>query len=371
MSNIPWYVRDLWKELVEYEENSLVIFAGRLTEGGMMVIDDSVFIEQINTAIASGKVNIVFYNAHETLILPEISKIYGLLPKLNTKPSNIYYMTASLNAVEIHERLCKQFNWDPLTVVAFNSFAVFVKNYTYSIKHGAEYQLGKREKTFLCMNRMPRLSRVCLLVMMHERNLIEGSHYSFYDTVECLPPLGYEIQKHLSPAFAERIRISMQQLAPSLPLRLTLDNVASNPVDIHSDDIALFNETYFSVITETAYLKDHVLNDQSSFFFTEKLYNAVLLKHPFVLVSMPNSLSVFNSLGYRSFHPYINESYDTIVDDEERMSAIVDEVERLCNFTDEEWIAWQHNIKDIVEHNYNVLMNSANSPLNTVSLSKE
>jgi hypothetical protein len=64
-------------------------------------------------------------------------------------------------------------------------------------------------------------------------------------------------------------------------------------------------------------------------------------------------------MGYQTFHPYINETYDTIIDDEERLEAIYKETERLCTFTDEQWLQWQLNIKPIVEHNYTVLVNKS------------
>ena len=35
---------------------------------------------------------------------------------------------------------------------------------------------------------------------------------------------------------------------------------------------------------------------------------------------------------------------------------IIKEIERLCSFTDSEWIIWQTDIKPIVEHNYQNLL---------------
>jgi hypothetical protein len=46
-----------------------------------------------------------------------------------------------------------------------------------------------------------------------------------------------------------------------------------------------------------------------------------------------------------------------VTNDEERLMLIVAEIERLCNLSEEELIVWQENIKDIVEHNYEVLVN--------------
>jgi hypothetical protein len=77
-------------------------------------------------------------------------------------------------------------------------------------------------------------------------------------------------------------------------------------------------------------------------------------------VSSAESLVYLKKLGYKTFSPYINEHYDTIKNDEERLTAVWSEVERLCAFSDEEWLEWQNGIIDIVEHNYNVLINKTN-----------
>ena len=94
----------------------------------------------------------------------------------------------------------------------------------------------------------------------------------------------------------------------------------------------------------------------NSIFLTEKTYRPIILKHPFVLASRPNSLAALRNLGYKTFHPFIDESYDEVLNDTVRMQLIMAEIERLCNFTDAQWIKWQENIKPIVEHNHTLLM---------------
>jgi hypothetical protein len=87
-------------------------------------------------------------------------------------------------------------------------------------------------------------------------------------------------------------------------------------------------------------------------FLSEKIYKPLAYKHPFLLVGYPGTLNYLKKLGYRTFHPHINEHYDSIQDDLERMDAIVSEVERLCNQTPEQWQEWQYNVAPIVEHNF-------------------
>jgi hypothetical protein len=64
-----------------------------------------------------------------------------------------------------------------------------------------------------------------------------------------------------------------------------------------------------------------------------------------------------NERGYKTFHPFIDESYDSEPDFEKRFKMCVEEIKRLEKFTTEEWLEWQKNIKPIVEHNYKYLQN--------------
>jgi hypothetical protein len=51
----------------------------------------------------------------------------------------------------------------------------------------------------------------------------------------------------------------------------------------------------------------------------------------------------------------VDESYDLIIDDQERWVAAFEQVQRLCGMN-QTWVFDQ--IADTVEHNYNLLMNT-------------
>jgi hypothetical protein len=76
------------------------------------------------------------------------------------------------------------------------------------------------------------------------------------------------------------------------------------------------------------------------------------MKHPFILMAYPGTLKRLRERGYKTFSPFIDESYDNIIDGEQRLEVIFKEISRLCAFTDEQWLEWQTNIKPIVEYNY-------------------
>ena len=60
----------------------------------------------------------------------------------------------------------------------------------------------------------------------------------------------------------------------------------------------------------------------------------------------------FRSLGYKTFHPSIDESYDEIEDNEERIRVLNQEVKRLCSLSLEEIHEWYSGMKEILIYNF-------------------
>ena len=80
------------------------------------------------------------------------------------------------------------------------------------------------------------------------------------------------------------------------------------------------------------------------------------MQHPFVLITIPNSLDVLKELGYKTFSPWIDESYDKELDDTKRMLMIVEETKRLCNLSPDQLAEFLIAMREICLHNYNNLM---------------
>jgi hypothetical protein len=117
---------------------------------------------------------------------------------------------------------------------------------------------------------------------------------------------------------------------------------------MHSYQLGNWTEAADSIIyvpTETVYFgrRQHL---------TEKTFKAIALEMPFVLVAPAGSLEYLRSYGFRTFAPYIDESYDTIADPIariERVTEILLEIQaRSAAAKNALWQA----ILPIVEHNY-------------------
>jgi UDPglucose 6-dehydrogenase len=356
------YYNLIWDELGKHADNILLLSARRGCDSIFNMSDETI-VEIINDHVAQGKKFIVIDNSHETFTSKEITRIYNIVPNINIDASAVYYLTASSDASEKHTELCLANEWNnPINIVELRTFEqVVTKNYI-RVDTSSPYVIGPREKKFLCMNRIPHLHRICLLGLMASRELINEGFYSYYDSTHTFNDHIIKYAVSYTPVFKDAIIKSLLDIRDSLPLRLTLDEHGSNPTSLNETDAALFQNSYFSVIPETYCFDDTNLNDLNSIFFSEKTFNAISMKHPFILLGRPGSLEALRKFGYKTFHPYIDETYDTIESHEDRLVAIVNEIERLTKLTDTEWTEWQNNIRTIVEHNHAVLR-SRSEPL--------
>ena len=82
-------------------------------------------------------------------------------------------------------------------------------------------------------------------------------------------------------------------------------------------------DTYFSLVSETVF-------DYPQSFRTEKIWKPIAIGHPFIVASGQGYYRDLQNLGFRTFGHLIDESFDTIVNNLERIERITKVVEDLC-----------------------------------------
>jgi hypothetical protein len=96
-------------------------------------------------------------------------------------------------------------------------------------------------------------------------------------------------------------------------------------------------DTYFSLVTETVF-------DYPYSFRTEKIWKPVAAGHPFIAVSNRGYYRDLRNLGFRTFDHVIDESFDLIDNNQDRIKRIADIVTDLC----------QQNLASFLKECYNV-----------------
>tara|TARA_B110000503_G_scaffold64262_1_gene101323 strand:- start:61 stop:1047 length:987 start_codon:yes stop_codon:yes gene_type:complete len=106
-------------------------------------------------------------------------------------------------------------------------------------------------------------------------------------------------------------------------------------------DPDIYNQTFYTALIETAMHEDFCV-------FTEKTAKPIIAKRPFVVFGSPGQLKALQQLGFKTFSPIIDESYDLEVDSELRFKKVLDSMHELNN---RDPLDVYENLKEILEHN--------------------
>lgn len=103
-----------------------------------------------------------------------------------------------------------------------------------------------------------------------------------------------------------------------------------------------FAHTNCSVVLETVYDRIHL---------TEKTLRPLACGHPFLLLNGAGALEKIREYGFKTFQPYINESYDKEPNPNKRMQMVLNEMRRINSATEkyQRWI-W-NGCEEIANYN--------------------
>lgn len=307
--------------------------------------------------------NFIFENIREGHSISSFEIIHEIINYLNLNAGSCYYISGALQAKEIYEIYCKNHNIsNKINIISVNYWEYFSQQTFNKLQNefSSDLTIKNKEKNFLCFNRISRIHRTGLLALLYEKNLVENSYVSYYHNKFWInTPENFlrQLKIYLRHDIYEKVKNFVLSKTENFPLILN-NSSGSNTNTVMMSDKVYYDNSYFSVVTETFFysFEDQKFNDNLSVFFSEKIFKPIMCKHPFLLVSRPNSLYFLKKMGYKTFHPWIDERYDIIEDDNERLIFIANEIERLCKQTPEQWLIFLQNLNNIVEHNYSVIM---------------
>ena len=99
----------------------------------------------------------------------------------------------------------------------------------------------------------------------------------------------------------------------------------------------LYQDTYFSIVTETVFEYPHS-------FRTEKIWKPVAIGHPWIAVANCGFYRDLRNMGFKTFGHLIDESFDSIENNADRLNRIAEVVKDLC----------QQDLASFVKECYNV-----------------
>jgi hypothetical protein len=120
----------------------------------------------------------------------------------------------------------------------------------------------------------------------------------------------------------------------------------------HIIPIEIYNQTAYSVVSETYFDSGNQKNNYS--FFTEKIAKPILARRLFVVFSGVRYLKNLRSLGFKTFGDIIDESYDNIENNEERWRCAFDQLVRLSTMNQ---LEIYDQIQERCDYNFELCMN--------------
>jgi len=200
---------------------------------------------------------------------------------------------------------------------------------------------------FCCLNAKDLVHRRFVFSQLYNSGLTAAGVASYRCTnwgVDFDPDYFYFFKgQGFTDAQLEEIKTSCDSVVAALPVVIDNHNVVNNL----SRDI--FTNSYINITNETDYINvPHWFNQA---FVTEKTFNAIANNQMFIVVGHANSLETIRDMGYKTFDGVINESYDTMVNNGDRLMAVRDEILRFLNRPMSEIRNDYLRVQDIITHN--------------------
>lgn len=126
----------------------------------------------------------------------------------------------------------------------------------------------------------------------------------------------------------------------------------SHPVHVNNIRTPLqqfYRESFVDVVCETRYA-------QPTANISEKVFQSIKLKTPFLLVAPPGSLEYLKKLGYATFSNWWDESYDQMQCHAQRLKAIIEIIEYLDSKSLDQLYEIYDQMYSVLTHNFSRLV---------------
>jgi hypothetical protein len=198
-----------------------------------------------------------------------------------------------------------------------------------------------KDKKFITLNNRKRKHREDLCDFMKNNSLLNDSYYSFL----------WNKKQNLNQSndFYNDIKINhiddYNKIIKNISFNKMKNYFNNDNLWTNHQIINYFKKSYIYIITERDY-SNHCI------FITEKTYKSFLYKIPFILIGNPYSLKYLKDKGFKTFSPYIDESYDEEKNYTKRKKKIYDEILRLNSINLNNLY---DNLKETLDYNYNLM----------------
>ena len=212
---------------------------------------------------------------------------------------------------------------------------------------------AQSEKRFLLYARAwtgSRKYRLRFIEQVIDNNLNDSFKHNFFELddgeyyqehTDCVITDYFPPQQQVSTDYqhTDRVRHIEEIVRKDNKDKVVIDGNSS--AYIHEDD---YNSTAIQVVAETLFETEKI-------HLTEKTFQPIVAGQPFLTLSAPGTLKLLKYYGFHTFDHVWDESYDQVVDPEERMKLVINEITKLNEMDQEQFQEVYNQCLEVCEHN--------------------
>ena len=228
-------------------------------------------------------------------------------------------------------------------------------DYNFNVKSIKDIDIDNKSKYFLCyLRNCDRLHRKGLASYFQYHDLWNDNNISF---------LKISWSSGLPEYIPEKYWKSCFELDEKPILEMDTHKIKNKGGfnTLFSSDWKHNQESFLTIVSETQYEKDTT-------YISEKMVKPIMNLQPFIVMTTPNFLQFLKDNGFKTFDGFINESYDTQDNHEQRFEMIFDELDKFRSKSFDELKDWWKEILPILEHNQNRLIEIGQQKTNKIKL---
>ena len=199
-----------------------------------------------------------------------------------------------------------------------------------------------RPYKFLCNNKtMTKVQRACAAYFAEKYDLFNEGKFSFIQEIS-----KNELLANITAGIKNPKIEYVDKLISKLPIELDTNHLEKNQKQhfgAKNNQKDWYSETYVNLVTETFFGRN--------VFLSEKIFKPISNLQPFIVLGDYRMLAELRKLRFKTFEPFIDESYDEEIDPHKRMEKIEIEIVKLKNKTIKEIHNWYYSIIDILLYN--------------------
>lgn len=278
--------------------------------------------------------------------------------KYEIEPRRIIYVTGNLAVETQYTAWCASKNiTNKMLVVPHIQFEEFIYDCTQKqkdilpdveehIKYKTESNLIK---TYNCFQKRSRPHRIWMFYYLYKNGLLN-------DGINTMNSFAHQNSYYENRIMSEGDYKELIEYLPMYPRDISEKYMKDSFKGGHGGNFEknLYHqetrESWVSVISEASYAED-------TCFISEKSFKPIATRHPFIMCGNKNSLRYLRELGYKTFDGFIDESYDSM-DTWDRYESIIKNIKTIRDMSKSQKIEWYMGMKDILDHNFNTLIDN-------------